>query len=266
MERKYIEWDEEKNNRLYDFFAQTKPDTTNFFSYQVGEGVVNFVKHYHPEISKAIVLDYGCGPGFIIEWFLKAGATTYGVDMSPETVNLVNEKFKDEERFKGGKRFDGGTLPYDDDMFDIITVTEVIEHLLPWHIDTVLSELKRILKPGGILLMTTPNDEDMSKMMVCCPECNTVFHRVGHVRSFDKATLTSLMEEHGWETVECDGTSFFEFQKKNRFSFWDLSIRMIYGCLRKLIYILTTTKEKRFKDKLGEGPNLFYMGTKLGNR
>lgn len=263
MERRIIEWDDEKCNRLYDFLSEKTVSYEQFFSYQLGRAIVNFVMHYKKDIEGTKVLDYGCGPGFIVDRFLEKNADVYGVDMSPETVRSLNERIKDNPHFRGCEIFDGSELPFPDDTFDVITVTEVVEHLLPHHIDIVLSELKRVLKPDGIMLMTTPNEEDFSIDTVCCPECNTVFHKWGHVNRFDVESLKELMESHGWKTVECNVTNFWEFQKNgDKFSVWDLSIRKIYGYMRILAYHIKTTKEQRFRDKIGTGQNLFYIGSK----
>lgn len=269
MEQKYIVWNEEKSNRLYDFVAQSNISESMYFGYQVGRGIVNFCKYFVPDIQTCKCLDYGCGLGHIIGYFLEEDICIYGVDMSQESVNVVNKKFEGRHNWGGAKVFDGKRLPYEDDTFDLITCTEVIEHILPKHMELFLSELKRILKPDGKLLLTTPNDEDFSKNEVCCPECNTIFHKHGHCNKFTVEDVNELMKNHGYRTIMCNATDFWKFQKNSKTNFLDLSIRKTYRILkRKLINMFDTKKNtidsKIFQEnmRLNNRPNLFWIGTK----
>lgn len=271
MERKHIVWSEEKSNRLYDFIADNPPAQSTYFGYQVGKGILNFTKYFVPDISKKKCLDYGCGCGHIIEFFLKDDINMYGVDMSQESVNMVNQKFKNNPNWKGALVFNGDCLPYADDEFDVITCTEVIEHILEKHMELFLTELRRILKPGGILIMTTPNDEDFTKNYVCCPECNIVFHRHGHCNKFDKFSLKNIMTEHNYVTIMCEATDFNLFQhEREQITIWNLSIGMLQRVFKYKILLFKdkaykgTINSIMFKNRINQeySPNLFWIGTK----
>lgn len=268
MERKWIEWNEEKSNRLYDFIAENPPKETAYFGFQVGQGILRFCKFFVEDIHLAKCLDYGCGLGHIIKYFLDDGVNMYGVDMSGESVKLVNEKFRDYPNWHGASVYDGKRLPYEDDSFDLITCTEVIEHILPKHMELFLCELNRILKPNGKIVFTTPNDENMILNTMCCPECNTLFHKHGHCNKFTQESLQLLMEKHDFTTVMCNSTDFWCFQER-KIKFLDLSInrlkRIIWNRFRYLFdYHANTIESKYFIDRmhLKRRPNLFYVGTK----
>lgn len=269
MEQKYIVWDEEKSNRLYDFVAKSHVKESMYFGYQVGKGIVNFCKFFVPNIKQCKCLDYGCGLGHIIGYFLEEDINIFGVDMSEESVDAVNKKYFGRRNWGGAKVFDGNRLPYEDNMFDLITCTEVIEHILPKHMELFLSELKRILKPGGRLLLTTPNNEDFSVNSICCPECNTIFHKHGHCNKFAATDLKELMENHAYRTIMCNATDFWKFQNNGKIKLIDLSIRKGYRIIIR--------KAKNFFDRkrgtvdsiffrenmrLNNCPNLFWIGTK----
>jgi hypothetical protein len=57
------------------------------------------------------------------------------------------------------------------------------------------------LKPGGLLVVTTPNNEDLDLGLSYSPETNTLFHRWQHVRSFRPETLAALWAAHGVDAI-----------------------------------------------------------------
>lgn len=267
MERRHIVWDEEKSARLYDYIAECSPDNTEYFGYQVGRGIVNFCKYICEDINNIECLDYGCGMGHLINYFLEDGVRMYGVDLSKESVDMVNKKFEGNVNWCGARVFDGERLPYEDDTFGLITCTEVIEHVIPKHMDLLLEELFRILKVGGVILFTTPNNENMRVNSICCPECNTIFHRYGHCNSFSKASLVELMEAHGFITMKCEATDFFQFQRKSR-KVGDISFNMCKRIIRDYFRYSFDNKNgidsNYFQDRMNltRTPNLFFVGTK----
>ena len=95
-----------------------------------------------PESSDGKALDIGCREGHQSEWLKKRGFSVDSVDIEPH--------------YHLGKVLDvNNGLPYDDNQYDLIWCSEVIEHLeQPSY---VLSEMRRVLKPGGSLIITTPN-------------------------------------------------------------------------------------------------------------
>lgn len=99
------------------------------------------------------VLDLGCngGHGSIILGSVCKEIT--GVDVSPAAIDTAKSKHESEKvRFR---LVDGLTLPFPDNSFDMITSFQVIEHLADY--ETYFSEIKRVLKLEGLLLITTPN-------------------------------------------------------------------------------------------------------------
>jgi len=98
----------------------------------------------------AAVLDAGCGSGYGTAEL--SGAVVIGSDISAEAVRHARE------RYGTGRLFLQAAcenLPLPDSFFDFVVAFEVIEHLDRWQ--ELLSEAKRVLKPSGILLVSTPN-------------------------------------------------------------------------------------------------------------
>lgn len=114
------------------------------------------------------VLDVGCGPGVMVEAVLARGGTFEGRDLSPEMIREAREKFGHlaNANFKEGniERLD---LP--DAAFDQVIAMAVLEYLdTP---DRALAEIARVLRPGGVAVITIPKRLHIDKMMVAvaCP-------------------------------------------------------------------------------------------------
>lgn len=272
MRREKIIWNVDNINRLWAYYASLDMDGTNYFGYQAGMAIVHLCSFFVDNLQECEVLDYGSGMGHIIERFLDKKVNISGVDMSKEEVEIVNRKYSGNPYFHGVKLFDGKALPFKDDNFSLITCTECIEHILPEHMDNLLDELYRVLKPGGVILFTTPNEEELRKEEMCCPECNTIFHKYGHVSTFSAKSLTGLIEKHNYETILCATTDFLHIQRylSKRPPLMDMTLRQILTRIdRKRLRILDWKHKKASDSKLfkkyitlNRRPHLFYVGAK----
>jgi ubiquinone/menaquinone biosynthesis C-methylase UbiE len=94
-------------------------------------------------------LDVGAGNGQLIELFRRRFQTEASAcDYTDQLMKLPGQKV-DIVNLNQEK------LPYPDGVFDVVTATEVVEHLENYR--NVLRELHRVLKPGGLCVLTTPN-------------------------------------------------------------------------------------------------------------
>jgi ubiquinone/menaquinone biosynthesis C-methylase UbiE len=103
------------------------------------------------------ILDAGCGRGEVLLACARAGAKVAGVDYSQTAVELTKETLADfpDADVRTG---DVTALPWQDGTFDRILFSDVIEHLDPPQTVPALSEFRRVLKPGGYLVVhTAPN-------------------------------------------------------------------------------------------------------------
>ncbi len=98
-----------------------------------------------PESSR--VLDIGAGMGALSARLAAAGYQVSACDLYPDVFSARDIECR---------RVDsGGRLPYEDESLDVALAVEVLEHI-DGH-ETLFSEIRRVLKPGGLLLLTTPN-------------------------------------------------------------------------------------------------------------
>jgi SAM-dependent methyltransferase len=129
----------------------------------------------------ARILDAGCGSGRNMIDLARHGTVT-GIELSPTSVALARER----ER---GEVIEGSVLdmPFDDDAFDLTVSLDVIEHLQ----DDVaaLRELRRVTKPGGVLLVTVPAYQWLWSGH------DEINH---HHRRYNRRTLLAAAQNAGW--------------------------------------------------------------------
>lgn len=99
------------------------------------------------------VLDLGCGTGYGTAELAKSAASAAGIDVSAEAIAYAREHYP-------GIAFSiapAETTTLSASSFDLITAFELIEHLPDWR--PLLAEARRLLAPGGMFLVSTPNRE-----------------------------------------------------------------------------------------------------------
>lgn len=92
------------------------------------------------------ILDGGCGTGYFSLMFPYKGYI--GVDFNEDYINFAKKKYN-----RNFKRMDAVNLQFDDNYFDIVFVNGMLHHLQDDILAKVLSEIKRVLKPGGHALI-----------------------------------------------------------------------------------------------------------------
>ena len=96
------------------------------------------------------VLDCGCGLGYFLLKLRDTGATLHGIDVSPESAEFVRKHITPHVKVGSVE-----SIPYPDNTFDKALFCEVIEHVEDDA--SVLREIRRVLKPGGRVLISTPS-------------------------------------------------------------------------------------------------------------
>jgi 2-polyprenyl-3-methyl-5-hydroxy-6-metoxy-1,4-benzoquinol methylase len=148
----------------------------------------------------ARVLDVGCGDGSFASELQAAGAEVVGIDVAEEALQ------------RAGARNPGIELqlveqdrpwPLEDASFDVVWAGEVIEHVA----DTSawLSEVRRVLRSGGSLLLSTPDHGPLTLLAAGLSKRAFAarFDPLGeHLRFYSSATLSRLIEEFGFREVQ----------------------------------------------------------------
>lgn len=140
------------------------------------------------------VLNIGVGNGFLEELLQSRGLDVFSLDPSEKAiVSLRNRLGMGESSAKTGY---SQSIPFDDGTFDVVFMSEVIEHLDNEVLGKTLAEVSRVLAPSGLYIGTVPADENLKENEAVCPDCGKVFHRWGHVQSFTKHRLPDLFSRY----------------------------------------------------------------------
>ncbi len=127
------------------------------------------------------VLDAACGEGYGSCLLAKRAKSVVGVDIGEEAVAHARERYSgDNLRFE---QADATNLPFDDDSFDVAVSFETLEHLEAQ--ETLLAEFRRVLRPDGFLVMSSPDRKTYSD--------ETGYDNPFHVRELYRGELESLI-------------------------------------------------------------------------
>lgn len=135
-------------------------------------------------------LNIGAGSGDLERLGLERGVEMWSLDPNRRAVERLRESLKLGERAQAGYSQE---MPFPENHFDAVVMSEVVEHLDPEILTRTLAELKRVLKPGGRFIGTVPANEDLGSSLVVCPNCEHQFHRWGHRTSFTSDSLTRTL-------------------------------------------------------------------------
>lgn len=160
---------------------------------------------------KGKLLDFGCGRKpyqnlFSVDEYI-------GVDM--ETTG------HDHTSSKADMYYDGKSLPFNDNMFDTIFSSEVLEHV--FNPDEILPEVNRVLKPGGKILLTVP----------FCWNEHEVPYDYARYSSFG---ISHLLQKHGFRVIYAKKTGNFA---RVNFQLWTLYFFELFKKYKRTGYILS---------------------------
>ncbi len=149
------------------------------------------------------VLDVGCGEGHFSIALLRTGAEVVGCDVAAEPLRRAHSRHPAlDMRLVESE----APLPLKDTSFDVVWAGETIEHVA----DTAqwLSELRRVLRSGGLLLISTPDHGPLLRLWTGLSR--TAFQtrfdpRADHLRFYTRQLLAELLADFGFAQVAVVG-------------------------------------------------------------
>lgn len=164
-------------------YQTTYDNEKNYFWYQARADIVEdvFVKAAGPKTRE--ILNLGCGTGLTSQRFSKYGFLV-SADMSAEAL-----AFCAQNSLKELAQADALSLPFKDAGFDSCLALDVIKHIQDEQ--QAVSEISRVLKPGGFLLLTVPAFQWMWSKI----------YDFDHAKRYSKRQVASLLENSGFQPI-----------------------------------------------------------------
>ncbi|WP_372463809.1 class I SAM-dependent methyltransferase [Streptomyces pinistramenti] len=176
--------------------------------------------------TAATVLDIGCGDGTAAATATQvlAGHRLVGVDWSQDALRRAAHRIPHAVR---GELTDGG-LPFAAGSADAVLFSEVVEHLVDP--DAALDELHRVLRPGGHLMLSTPNLAAWYNRGLLLAGVQPVFSEVslrgihgrpgsqvvGHLRLYTARALRGFLTSSGFDVVRIAGAPYHDVPRPLR--------------------------------------------------
>ena len=174
----------------------------------------------------AVIVDIGCGDGLAtkVAAQLNPGHQFVGIDWSADALRQAQARGL--ALIRAG--VEGSGLPLVSASADVVIMSEVIEHLIDT--DSALDEAFRILKPGGSLLLSTPNLAAWYNRGLLAIGVQPVFSEVslrgvygrpgsqvaGHLHMFTRRALTGLLAARGFVSVKVEGARYHDVPRPLR--------------------------------------------------
>jgi 2-polyprenyl-3-methyl-5-hydroxy-6-metoxy-1,4-benzoquinol methylase len=149
-------WDHSSHREFVDYYARQslEPETVKRFT-RVRDKAIALLAQRPENRSSLQVADIGCGAGTQSRLWAQLGHHVHGLDVNAPLIEVARQRAEDEHldiEFAVGSATE---LPYADKMMDVSLLPELLEHVVDW--ESVLNEAARILKPGGLLFLSTTN-------------------------------------------------------------------------------------------------------------
>jgi SAM-dependent methyltransferase len=169
--------------------------------------------------APALILDVGCGDGFATSVAARRNPAHRFVGLDWSAASLTRARQRRLTLLRA--ELDTG-LPVKSGSVDVVIMSEVIEHLVDT--DSAIEEARRVLKPGGSLLLSTPNLAAWYNRGLLAIGVQPVFSEVslrsvfgrpgnqvaGHLHMFTRRALVEFLSAYGFEAVGVRGARYHD--------------------------------------------------------
>lgn len=155
------------------------------------------LKEIQKHVKKGKVLDIGCATGFFLEAAKKLGYEPFGIELSEYSSSLAKNKFGTSAIFHGKLE----DCDFTAETFDVITMFDLIEHVrVPAE---TLAHAARLLKPGGIIMITTPDNKSLSSKVM---GKKWTHYKKEHFYYFDRHSLNYIAKKNKLELIHSENS------------------------------------------------------------
>lgn len=168
---------------------------SGFFAEKYRRPLDFFLDRVRPEDR---VLDVGCGDGRMVHFLAGRSGHVFGVDVQERPLKMARLLLEGDAGVEL-QAYDGKRLPFEDASFDLVTCFDVIEHVPVEAVGAFVIELRRVMKPGGRLVLTTPNVRELRGRIWG--------HKVNgkHYQEFTVSGLREALEKGGLDVTDVRG-------------------------------------------------------------
>lgn len=204
------------------------------------------LRHLDPHAYPNTILDVGCASGQLTREIREAVGTLPNI-IALDAVQACVDSMRQSGVVNGAHRVTLGEdpIPLPDGSVDLVHASEIIEHV--FRTEDMLRDLLRVTRPGGYLILTTPNLASwVSRILLAVFGeqpllCETGIEEgsqarrlvksggppAGHIRAFTASSLKRMLKHTGWEFDTLQGQSLFS----NRWRPLDSLISRLIPCL-----------------------------------
>jgi ubiquinone/menaquinone biosynthesis C-methylase UbiE len=155
--------------------------------------LIEFVRELGPR--EGAVLDLGCGDARLT-LYVRADRVV-GADVSRVALDRARRRMSDGD-IELVELTPGAVMPFQDGTFDLVLLAETLEHVVD--AQTLLSEARRVLRPGGEIAVTTPAHGRLTGLTLLLRGFERSFDPLSpHIRFFSRDSLRSLLDEMGFD-------------------------------------------------------------------
>jgi len=198
-------------------------NTVNNYGWESTEGP-NSCGYITPEIVSILknlgvkrILDLGAGNGKLCSVLAHEGHQVVGVEYDKQGVEIARSNYNNISFYNYGVQDNPAELLKEEQPFDAVVSTEVIEHLFSPHLLPIYA--KEVLKADGYLIITTPYHGYLKNLILSIlnkwDTHHTPLWHGGHIKFWSKKSLTQLLEENGFIVTEFSGVGRFPYLWKS---------------------------------------------------
>ncbi len=143
------------------------------------------------------VLEVGCQSGILCHELMQRGHEPYGMDIAEELIADARIKYP-QIKFELGDC--EKEIPFEDKYFDVVWAGDIIEHI--HYTDTFVNEINRVLKIGGLFILTTPMHSKLKNLIICLSNFEKHFDpEFPHLRFYTLKSLRRVLQKRGFHII-----------------------------------------------------------------
>lgn len=168
------------------------------------------------------ILEIGAGFGYFVQYANSIGHHATGTEVTKEYAEMSSESLNGRIIHVEGGRY---TEHFGRASFDLIYMEAVFEHML--HPEAILSQMRQLLRPGGVLFLAVPNMDSLSSRL------QGKYWAWGappdHLYFYNRSNLSLLLEKHGFTVTESFAKDYYHRSIHQMFS-----LRRVLNVCRRL--------------------------------